>query len=161
MLRREASTIVSPVAELSITRGLPGSSDALLSALIEAEAQGRAYIAEAAIRQPLNNHGPTADFVHSYGWYEAEVADLLASADDVDEGWAVLWARRPSWVSDRMLETPATRADLDVVVLYMALRTRQLSWLIDWLRSDRRELPTVVRHAKLLPDRTTAVHDKP
>jgi hypothetical protein len=74
MLGRAPITLRSPFEHLMISRGLPGSSEALQRALALAEQQSREFIAEASIMNPVNNSKAATEFAHSYGSFEAEVA---------------------------------------------------------------------------------------
>jgi hypothetical protein len=134
-MRRQPSTLASPLARFAITRGLPGSSSELFAALVVAEAQAREFVAEGAILDPLDNQAHAAHFAQAYTAYEAEVASLLSRADQLDDRWGMLWNRKPSWARNHLLEPPFTRAMLDVVTRYIAHRARQLGYMIEFLRT--------------------------
>jgi hypothetical protein len=144
-MRRQPTTLSSPLAQLVIASRLPGSSSVFASALVRAEAQARELIAEAAILDPVNNQAAAAEFARTYREFEAEVASLLRTADEFDERWELLWARKPSWVRDYMLESPFTRESLDFLTRYIAHRARQLGYMMKFLQDGDDH---VVRHIR-------------
>jgi hypothetical protein len=144
-MRRQPSTLASPLAQLVIARGLPGSSSELLGALVVAESRAREFVAEAAILMPVNNQGEAVQFARSYGAYEAEVASLLARADEFDDRWELLWKHKPSWARSHLLEPPFTRATLDVLTKYIAYRARQLGGMMEFLRSGNEQPVRYIR----------------
>jgi hypothetical protein len=146
LMRREPHTVASPFDQLRIAGGLPGASATLLKALAVAEATGREFIAEAAIRDPVNNQEATAEFAQSYAAYEAEVRTLIADSDVLDKRWQLLWQRKPSWADAHILEPPFTRERLDTVVSYMAQRNRQLAWMIAFLQGGSDKPVRYIRH---------------
>jgi hypothetical protein len=143
--RRRPSMVASPAAHLAISRGIPGSSRALHAALARAESKGREFIAEAAILMPVNNQKAACDLAQGYTDFESEVASLIRSAKEFDERWSLTWERKPSWFEDYLLKGPFTLGMLSELVRYMALRNRQLGWMLDFLQGGSDE---PVRHAK-------------
>jgi hypothetical protein len=133
-MRRQPSSLASPVAQLVIARGLPRASSEMFGALVRAESRAREFIAEAAILDPVNNQTRAAEFARAYSAYEHEVASLLKRAGEFDERWDLLWARKPSWARDHLLESPFTRETLDVLTRYIAHRARQLCYMMKFLR---------------------------
>jgi len=149
VMRRQPSTLSSPAAQIVIAKGLPRSSAALLNALVRAESQGREFIAEAALLDPVNNQEPTADFARNYSAYEADVAALLTNTNELDDRWSSLWARKPSWVEGHLgdlLEPPFYGEKLEVLGRYIALRTRQLGWMIRYLQGGTDEPVRYIRY---------------
>ena len=142
-MRRQPSSLASPFAQFVIARGLPRASSEMLSALVRAESSARRFIAEAAILDPVDNQTRATEFARAYSSYEQEVASLLIRAGEFDERWELLWARKPSWARDHLLESPFTRHTLDLLTRYIAHRARQLGYMMKFLRDgdDR-----VVRH---------------
>jgi hypothetical protein len=134
-MRRQASTLASPLAQFAITGGLPGSSSELFAALVVAEARARVFVAEGAILDPIDNEAEAAHFARAYTAYEAEVASLLRRADQLDDRWWLLWNHKPSWARTHLFEPPFTRATLDVVTRYIAHRARQLGYMLEFLRN--------------------------
>lgn len=135
LLQRNASAIASPANQLAVGLGLPHASASLLKVLQRAESRSRAFIAEAAILNPVNHQESAASFARGYSTFEDEVASVVAATDELDERWELAWAHKPSWADDHLLEPPFTRERLDLLVRYMAQRTRQLDWMIEYLRS--------------------------
>jgi len=142
--RRQPSTIASPLARVVIGKGLPRSSQTLMTALANAESRVRDLISEAAVLMPVNNHRAAALLGAACEAFEAEVSALLRRQDELDERWLLLWERQPSWVGQRLFR-PLTGADLDVLVKYMALHARQLGWMLDSLQGGGDE---PVRHIR-------------
>jgi hypothetical protein len=106
---------------------------------------GREFIAEAAILIPVNNQKAAHKLAQGYAALEAEVASLVESAKEFDERWSLTWAHKPSWFRDSLLRGPFTLETLSELTRYMALRNRQLGWMIDFLQGGSDE---PVRHAR-------------
>jgi hypothetical protein len=132
--RRRPSTVASPLARIAISKKLPGSSGALLLALTRAEADCRAFIAEAAIVIPALDQKTAYDLAQGFAAFELEVGEVIESASELDQRWSLLWNHRPSWVPDNILRGPFTGQRYDELTRYMALRGRQLGWTVDFLR---------------------------
>lgn len=146
MVSSRPSTVASPASRLVIATGLPGSTKALLAALERAEVADRAYIAEAAILDPVNNQAAASEVAQAYVELEAEVAALIADAPVFDERWSLLWAHRPTWAENQPYRGRLfSRAMLDELVRYMAWRGRQLGAMIDFLGTGNDEY---VRHIR-------------
>lgn len=139
MARRQPSMVASPVAHIAISKGVPGSSRALLAALVRSESAGREFIADAATLMPVNNQRAAYELAQAYVVFEDEVASLVEGAKEFDERWSLTWARKPSWFRDNLLKGPFTLGMLSELVRYMALRNRQLGWMIDFLQGGSDE----------------------
>jgi hypothetical protein len=143
--RRQPGIVVTPAARIVIAKGLPGSSRALLAALLRAESTSREFIAEAAILMPVNNQKAAHDLAQGYAAFESEIAALVESAEVFDERWSLAWARKQDWFGDHLLNGPFTLATLSELVRYMAHRNRQIGWMLDFLQTGNDEH---VRHAR-------------
>jgi len=137
LLRRQPNTLTSPAGRVAIARGLPGAEAALLAALTTAAAQGREFIADAALVETLNDHPAAPDLAARYAAHLGEVAALIASSDRLDERWSALWAREPDCTRGHvggLLEHPFYGEKQDALVQYMALQTRRLDGMIAYLQ---------------------------
>lgn len=143
--RRQPGIVVTPAARIAIAKGLPGSSRALLAALLRAEATGREFIAEAAILMPVNNQKAAYDLAQGYAAFESEIATLIENSKVFDERWSLTWERKPDYFGSHFRNGPFTLGLLSELVRYMAQRNRQIGWMLDFLQTGNDEY---VRHAR-------------
>lgn len=94
----------------------------------------------------VNNQKAAFELAQAYAAFESEVASLIESAREFDERWSMTWARRPSSFDERLLAGPFTLGRLNELVRYMALRNRQLGWMLGYLDGGSDEH---VRYASL------------
>jgi hypothetical protein len=133
MVSRHPNTVASPASRLVISKGLPGSTRALVLAFERVEAAVRRLIAEAAILNPLDNQVKANELAQAFVELEAEVGALVANAAALDERWSLLWADKPRWADNQPSRALFSRERLDELVKYMAWRGGQLGSMIDFL----------------------------
>ncbi|HTR75079.1 MAG TPA: hypothetical protein VMH33_07445 [Solirubrobacterales bacterium] len=133
---RRPNTVFSPASRIVISAGLPGSTKALLTALERADVVNRSYIAEAAILIPVNNQRATNELAQAFGDLEEEIGALIASAPAFDERWLLQWKHKPSWAEKQPYSGRLFSGEmLDELGRYMAMRGRQIGWMIDFLNT--------------------------
>jgi hypothetical protein len=147
LLHRSLSSLSSPLDRVVISSGLAGDRGRLVDALRNAETIGRAFIAETAMFQPVNNQAAAVALVQEYREYEDEIAVIVAKSDLLDARWSAVWAHHPTWAPPSLFEAGfCTRAMLDKIENYMAFRTRDLKWMMDFLETgDERDLVSAYR----------------
>jgi hypothetical protein len=143
--RRQPGIVVTPAARIVIAKRFPGSSRALLAALLRAESTGREFIAEAAILMPVNNQKAAYDLAQGYAAFESEIAALVESAEVFDERWSLTWEHKPNYFGNHFRNGPFTLDLLSELLRYMAHRNRQIGWMLDFLQTGNDE---PVRHAR-------------
>lgn len=143
---RRPNAVASPASKIVISTGLPGSTRALLAALQRADAANRSYIAEAAILIPVNNQTAANELAQAFVDLEGEVGALIAASPAFDERWSLQWDHKPSWAEDQpYCRRLFSGGMLNKLGRYMAVRGRQIGWMIDFLNTGNDE---PVRHIR-------------
>jgi hypothetical protein len=145
MLRSQTPSFMSPAARIAVRFPLPGRTAQLVDGLEKARDAGRELIADVAVFEPLNNSGAAYDIGRRISAYRAEVAQLVAATDELDERWELLWERIPREVPAGVAQGPLTLEMVGEAVRYLGLKMWQLKWMIECLEggSDR-----PVRHVR-------------
>lgn len=143
---RRPNTVASPASRVVISAGLPGSTRALLTALERADTANRSYIAEAAILIPVNNQTAANELAQAFVDLEEEVGTLIAASPTFDERWSLQWSHKPSWAESQPYCRRLFSGEmLNELGQYMAVRGRQIGWMIDFLNTGNDE---PVRHIR-------------
>lgn len=134
MASRRPSTVASPASRIVVSTGLPGSTRVLLAALERADAADRALIAQAALLIPALDQKAANEVAQAFVELEAEVGALVVDAPAFDERWSLQWTHKPSWAENQPYRQRLfSGAMFDELGQYMALRGRQIGWMIDFL----------------------------
>ncbi|HWK25441.1 MAG TPA: hypothetical protein VNS09_02705 [Solirubrobacter sp.] len=138
-LSRAVSAISSPYERLAIAHGLPGSKATLLRFLARAEAEGRAFVAEAMVMETLGNHAYCCGVARRFAAFEAEVGSVIASSEFLDERWSWSWSRRSQSADDAWRFGPLTLELSSQLAHYMANRTRAIGRMIEFLETGNED----------------------
>jgi hypothetical protein len=101
---------------------------------------------KAALLIPVNNQSAANELAQAFVDLEGEVAALIAASPVFDERWALQWDHKPSWAEDQpYCGRLFSGGMLNKLGRYMAVRGRQIGWMIDFLKTGNDE---PVRHVR-------------
>lgn len=146
LLRSRTPSFTSPAAHIAVRYSLPGATAQAVGALANARTAGRELIADVAVFQPVNNSGAAYELGRRIAAFRDEVGQLIATVDQLDERWELLWDRIPRKVPAGAAHGPLTLEMVSQALRYLGHKMWQLQWMIEYLEggSDR-----PVRHVRV------------